>query len=42
MPNMSKDKMKRLSIPLPSITLQNQFTRIAENIEAQKTLVKKA
>ncbi|MDD2306839.1 MAG: restriction endonuclease subunit S [Prolixibacteraceae bacterium] len=42
MPNISKEKLKNLFIPLPPITLQNQFAQIVENIEAQKTLVKQS
>ncbi len=34
MPNISKEKLKKLRIPLPSIFLQTQFAQIVENIEA--------
>ncbi len=42
MPNISKEKLKNLFVPLPPISLQNQFAQIVENIEAQKTLVKQS
>ncbi|MCW3807062.1 restriction endonuclease subunit S [Plebeiibacterium marinum] len=42
MPNISKEKLKKLYIPLPPITLQNKFAQIVENIEAQKELLKKS
>jgi len=34
--NISKAKLKKLCIPLPSITLQNQFAERIQAIEAQK------
>lgn len=36
------ESMERLFIPVPPLTLQAQFVRIAENIEAQKAMIKKA
>jgi type I restriction enzyme S subunit len=42
MPNISKEKLKNLFVPLPPINLQNQFAQIVENIEAQKALVKQS
>jgi len=34
--------IKKLPIPVPNIKLQNQYAKIIENIEAQKTLVKQS
>jgi len=42
MPNVSKEKLKGLIIPLPPSTLQNQFAAIVTKIEEQKSLVQKA
>ncbi|PWE00493.1 restriction endonuclease subunit S [Marinilabilia rubra] len=42
MPNISKEKLKNLSIPLPPLNLQNHFAQIVQNIEAQKTLLKQS
>ena len=40
--NISMEKLKSTSIPLPPIELQKQFATIVTKIEEQKSLVKKA
>jgi type I restriction enzyme S subunit len=40
--NVSMDKLKSMSIPLPPRDIQNQFAAIVTKIEEQKALVKKA
>lgn len=40
--NISMDKLKSTRIPLPPLTLQNQFAEIVTKIEEQKALVQKA
>ena len=42
MPNISKEKLKGLKIPLPVYFKQTQFASIVTKIEEQKALVKKA
>jgi type I restriction enzyme S subunit len=42
MPNLNKSIIKRIPIFLPPIALQNQFAQIVENIEAQKSVVKRS
>lgn len=42
MPNISKERLKGLKIPLPSLTQQSQFAQIVTKIEEQKAIVKKA
>ena len=42
MPNISKEKLKKLSIPLPPVEFQNEFASIIENIEQQKNKAKES
>lgn len=36
MPNISKEKLKKLRIPLPSLNIQNKFASIVEQVEKTK------
>ena len=40
MPNISKEKLGKVVLPIPPMSLQNQFAQIVTNIEAQKALAK--
>jgi type I restriction enzyme, S subunit len=42
MPNISKERLKGLEIPLPPNLRQTQFAQVVSKIEEQKSLVKKA
>jgi type I restriction enzyme S subunit len=42
MPNISKERLKTLDIPLPPFTLQNEFAAFVQRVEAQKIQLKKS